>query len=545
MTTVRPNSRTGGLLLSPDKHHTLSLPILDMPLPRQLRYPLGPPAARQRIPVVRVGEQVVQGQTLAVSPRPSPAHTNLVPLLASAVATVTRIDEDSLTLVPDNPTETAHTPISSITDREAEPPASRTALVRAIYHGAIQGLGGAGYASAMKLAALKNRPLTTLVINAAECEPMVCCDQALMGEHPDALATAIITVFRATGAKRCLIGTEQDKRTEAVRLRESLQRRTRDNVHIEILPNWYPTGDERTLIRLLTGDGVARKSLPQHQGIVCFNLQTVMAIARLLILGEPMLSRVLTVTGDQFRQPRNVRAWFGTPVDELLSFVRDHDTTAGPRSDRNGDIRGNAIVIIGGPMTGEPMQHHNRQITASSNCVIHRSTHPGASLPCISCGRCHQVCPAALAPARLYHECRADQLTQAVRSGIDECLLCGCCDHVCPSEIALTGLFRLGKAAVREQRRQDQLASTARDRHEHRQARLARREAARKQRLEQRKQRLQTDKRQATLDATLERVQRRRHGVTDRPAGKPLSTTRQDRPGPAASGDDESGQGTP
>jgi len=229
------------------------------------------------------------------------------------------------------------------------------------------------------------------------------------------------------------------------------------------IPTIYPGGGAKQLIFVLTGREVPSGKLPPDIGVQCFNVATTYSVYRALALGEPLLSRTVTVTGN-VRQPRNYEALIGTPIDELVA-----------QSEMLPDTNG---YIMGGPMMGLPLPEVRVPVVKATNCVIATSAKlfppPLPAMPCIRCTRCVEVCPAELQPQELYWFARSREFGKAQSFSLFDCIECGACSYVCPSHIPLVQFFRFAKSEIHAREKEKQAADSARERHEFHQYRIER-----------------------------------------------------------------------
>ena len=343
----------------------------------------------------------------------------------------------------------------------------------------LRGLGGAGFSLARKIASGQQSNIDTLIINAAECEPMMACDQALIRESATDIVRGIEHLLHHTGVMRAMIGIESHRTTEISRLRHALAHSRGITVHT-IEPR-YPTGSESLLIRVLTGRQVPADGLPRDCGVLCFNVATAHAFGGWMREGVSQTSRVVTVCGDAIDTPRNVRVAFGVPITQVINIV---EPTIDPAQLTQYE------VTVGGPMTGRAMHDIDETITAKTNClVINQPTETPVARRCIRCGQCNDVCPVNLLPQQLHWYARDSQimLDELQRFHLDQCIECGCCDVVCPSQIPLTAQFRVAKVALADNREREARANLAAQRYTARELRLKRREQEKAARIAARK----------------------------------------------------------
>jgi electron transport complex protein RnfC len=395
-------------------------------------------------------------------------------------------------------------------------------VAECIHKAGVVGLGGAVFPTHAKLRRADAKAIETLVINAAECEPYITCDDRLMRERPTEIVDGIRILSHALQAKTCLLGIEDNKPEAEAALRAALAgTELAERVTIVTVPTVYPSGGERQLIKLLTGLEVPSGGLPLDIGVVCVNVGTAAAVHRALRESEPLISRIVTVTGAGVAEPCNVEARIGTPIAELIALAGGYV----PPVER---------LIMGGPLMGFALPDDQLPVVKGTNCIIAAQAgelRPSAPpMPCIRCGFCARDCPASLLPQQLYWFARAKDWEKVEAHHLFDCIECGICAYVCPSHIPLVDYFRYAKGEIRTERHNRALAEQARIRHAAREQRLAREAAARARAREAKKAALeQTPKaKQAVVAAALERVKRRKQAPRDEAATEAEATSKTD-----------------
>ncbi len=350
------------------------------------------------------------------------------------------------------------------------------ALCEHIAKGGIVGLGGAVFPTATKLLQAGSKP--HLILNGAECEPWISCDDMLMRERAVDVVLGAQVLAYAMNAAECTIAIEDDLTQARAALETAI---AGTNMRLAVVPSIYPAGGERQLIKALTDREVPSGGLPQDISIVCQNVGTAAAVARWVRDGQPLISRIVTVTGSAVREPCNLEARIGTPVASLVA-------------DCGGYAQEAAQLIMGGSMMGIALASDTNPVVKGTNCVILAASddlHPrGAEMPCIRCGNCSVVCPAYLLPQQLHWHAQAGDVSELERLGLMDCIECGCCDYVCPSQIPLVERFREAKPAVAARLDARHDAARWREGFESRQQRLARLEQEQRARLEEKRRQL-------------------------------------------------------
>jgi len=305
------------------------------------------------------------------------------------------------------------------------------------------GLGGAMFPTARKLRAGGGAPV--LLLNGAECEPYISCDDLLIRERADRVVAGGRLLLAALGAQRCVVAVKTDMPEARVALYHALERAGNPRIVMSVVTAKYPVGGERQLIELVLGREVPVGRYPADVGVLCQNVATAAAVADFFERGRPLISRIVTVTGGGISQPRNIEARIGTPVAALIALA------GGYRDDAQ---RQTLRLIMGGPMMGIALTSDQLPITGATNCLIAATRTdlgaPQREMPCIRCGDCIEACPAGLQPQELLMATLAGNPADLLELGVTECIECGGCDYVCPSHIPLTKHFVAGKATLRE-----------------------------------------------------------------------------------------------
>ncbi|MDR3157807.1 MAG: electron transport complex subunit RsxC [Zoogloeaceae bacterium] len=450
----------GGVKPDSNKEASARDPIAFAPLPERLALPLKQSAGVAPSPVVRVGERVKKGQVIAAAEQWISAS-----LHAPTSGRIADIGNYPLAHPSGLPAPAIIIETDGLEEWQERPPPDWQRLApqevqQYLQQSGVVGLGGAVFPSHVKLDA--EARMEELIINGAECEPYVTCDDRLMRERAAEIVSGIALLRDLTGAGQTLIAIENNK-PEAIRAMRGAISEHRENFTVVTLPTRYPAGSLRQLIYALTGKRAPFNVLPTAMGVQCFNVATVYSIWRALAHGEPVARRVVTVSGN-VRAPRNWDVPLGMSMEALLQL-------SGPLSDTNG-------LIVGGPMMGTFLPLTNAPITKGSNCLIARSPRlfpprPPES-PCIRCTACAQACPQGLQPFELYWWSRARDFDKAARYALSECIECGCCAYVCPASIPLVHYFRYAKGELAAAAREQKMADDAKSRFEFRQFRAER-----------------------------------------------------------------------
>ena len=472
---IRLHTFHGGIHPAENKQQSTGRAIQPAPLPPQLVLPLHQHIGAPAVPLVQAGDKVLKGQLIADAdgfvsvPLHAPTSGHIAAIEPRPVPHASGLEETCIVIEPDGNDEwTEHTGLRqalSVDHLEDITPQQLTDHIRRC---GIAGMGGAGFPSAVKLAVGKT-PVHTLILNGAECEPYITADDMLMRERAEEVIHGAQILLHIIGAQRCLIGVE-DNKPEAIEALNSALKKLNEEHHIDVvtIPTKYPSGGEKQLIKILTGEEVPAGGIPASLGIVCQNVGTAAAIYRAVEMGEPLISRITTLTGDSVSQPGNFEVLIGTPVSHLLSL-------AGYRP------QSRERVIMGGPMMGFALPHTDLPVIKTTNCLLAPTEKElptnEFAMACIRCGMCAEACPAELLPQQLYWFSKGQEFSKAEQHNLFDCIECGACSYVCPSHIPLVQYYRFAKGAIREEREAQAKSERARQRYEERLARKEREEA--------------------------------------------------------------------
>lgn len=462
----------GGVRLDRHKELSSEQPLSVAPIPKQLVYPLQQRGGLNSKPLVAVGEPVLKGQMIA-----GDEHPLSVPIHAASSGVVSALErravphasglEDLCLVIDTDGEDRAESPEALPDFRSATPEALRQ-LIR---HAGVVGMGGAAFPTAAKVNT-GNRPIDLLLLNGAECEPYISCDDCLLRSWPEKVLGGAAILMHILGVDRCIVAVEADMPEAAEALATAVQRGGQQGVEILKVPSKYPTGGEKQLIQVLTGREVPLRGIPADVGVVCQNVGTAAAVYAAVVENRPLIERIVTVTGPGVARPQNVLARIGTPIADLVAHCGGYTDRA-------------QRLIMGGPMMGLALPTDDLPIIKSSNCILVADSQAVGgekqALPCIRCGACAEACPVNLIPQQLYWHSRSDQLKKAQAYNLFDCIECGCCDYVCPSHIPLVQYFRAAKGRILDKQREQQKADHARERFE---TRLARKEQEKREKEE-------------------------------------------------------------
>jgi len=299
-------------------------------------------------------------------------------------------------------------------------------IINLIKEAGVVGMGGAGFPTHVKLSPKEPDKIHYVIANCSECEPYLTSDYRKMIEEPEKLVEGLSIILRLFDNARGILAVE-DNKPDCIQI---LKKLTADNEKISVvaLKTKYPQGSERHLIYACTGRAINSSMLPADAGCVVNNVDTIISVCNAVKEGKPLLNRIVTVTGDCIKTPRNFNVRIGTNyaelIDEAGGFVKDPEK-----------------IVSGGPMMGFALFDTNVPCTKTSSallCLSHDEVSSAVETACINCGRCVEVCPGRVVPSRLADYAQHKNKEAFEKNNGMECCECGCCSYVCPAKRQLT-----------------------------------------------------------------------------------------------------------
>lgn len=405
------------------------------PIPAEVIIPLRQHIGAPCRPLVRMGDSVLMGQkigdgdglcvpvhasvsgkVIAIEPRPFPAGGEIESIV---------IENDYL----DTPAGemVAHEDLSDLTEDQ---------MIHIIREAGIVGMGGATFPTNVK-ADVEAGTVEVLIANACECEPYITADDALLCTYPDQVMRGLTALAKILKPNRTVLAVE-DNKPEAIAAIRAQAAEDKSDIEILVLPTRYPQGAEKQLIKAATGREVPAGKLPKDVGCVVFNAATCASVYKAIYDGEPITRRIVSITGEGIREPKNYIVRIGTPFSMLVAAA-------------GGLMQEDTRVIAGGPMMGTAQKTLDVPVTKGVNSILcMKAEQEQPAVACIRCGRCVAACPMNLMPLYLYQLSEEGEMEELKSFRLFDCIECGCCAYVCPSYLPLTDRFRKAKRVVKE-----------------------------------------------------------------------------------------------
>lgn len=419
----------------PERKTTEGMSSVKMPAPETVTIPTAMHIGAPVKPVVKVGDEVFVGTLIAEDNEKLSA-----PVYSSVSGKVTKLTE--ITISNGNVVQAiviASDGQMTVDENIKKPEInSKADLVNAIKNSGMVGLGGAGFPTYAKFTS--DKPIETLIINGAECEPYITSDTTTMLERADDIKVAIEAIIKYCGVKEVVLGLEKGSE-EAQSKMEKIASEI-PTMKVKVLPKLYPQGGEKVLVYHTTGKVIGNGMLPIDVGCVVINCSTMANIGKYILTGMPLVERCITVDGASVKEPKIVVAPIGTSLKEVFDFC-------------GGFKEAPFSVLYGGPMMGIAVPDLSVPVLKQTNAIL-ALTEKETSVPketaCIRCGACVTNCPFGINAPAIMKGYKNKDVDAIVKAGAEICMECGCCSFNCPANRPLVQTNKLAKTFIREEK---------------------------------------------------------------------------------------------
>ena len=389
-------------------------------------------------PLVQPGDQVKLGQKVGDSQAfvSAPVHASVSGQVIEIKEYLHPIGKKAAAVVIES--DKKNTPWEGVKPGGSWRNLSADELKEIICEAGIVGMGGATFPTSVKLSPPPDKPIDTVIINGAECEPFLTSDHSLMLQDSEKIIYGLEVIMKILGVKKGYIGIE-DNKTDCIEVfKKALVANSTSNIEVKSLHTKYPQGAEKQLIAVCTGREVPSGGLPMDVGALVQNVGTVAAIADAVREGLPLTERIVTVTGPGIKNPANLLVKIGTMISEVV--------------EQCGGLTENARkVILGGPMMGLAQATLEMPVIKGTSGILVLTEAEVKKLevkPCIRCGQCVKACPISILPNLIAQASEKNFLDKAEEYGAVDCIECGCCAYTCPSKRPLTQWIRISKGDI-------------------------------------------------------------------------------------------------
>ncbi len=314
---------------------------------------------------------------------------------------------------------------------------SKEEIVQAIKDNGIVGMGGAAFPAHIKYN--PNKPVDTVIINGAECEPYITCDDYVMKNKSVEIVEGLELLMKACGAEKGIIAIEDNKPEAIKNIKEALSQKANSKLDLATLVTKYPQGDEKRIIDAVLHRQVPSGGLPLDVGGIVSNVSSTLAVYEACFYNKPLFERYLTVSGHGVKEPHNMLVKIGTPFNFLIEQC-------------GGVTEDYGKIINGGPMMGIAQPQIDLPVEKASNSILvltEEESKPPVISPCVRCSKCVNACPVGLLPLYIHKFSLREEYDKAQELNIMDCIECGSCSYICPAKRPLVEAIRFGKRQIR------------------------------------------------------------------------------------------------
>jgi len=415
----------GGIMPFDGKELTKDKEVEEYLPQKDLVFPMLMHKGKEAFPTVSLGDYVLRGQMIGDG-----SGEGTAPIHASISGTVVDVRKNKIAtggeieaIVVKNDNEYKEVEFEKTLDYTS---LSSEIILEKIKKAGIVGMSGSGIPTYDKLTKVPADEIETIIVNGIECEPYFTCDYRSLMEDNEKVIHGIKILLQVFTKAKAIIALTENNMECAQKLTSNVS--VEEKISIEILEQRYPQGSERQLVQSLTGKFFTSSQIATDIGCLVVNVQTLVAIYEAVVSGKPLMNRIITVSGDGILNPGNYYVCIGTNMQELIDIAGGMKETA-------------VLKIAGGPMMGTKIEDWNTPITKITSGLTVLTKNPvneKSVADCIRCGRCSEVCPQLLVPAKLWKYAIQEKEAFFEKWHGLECIECGSCSFICPAKLDLT-----------------------------------------------------------------------------------------------------------
>lgn len=426
----------GGLHPDDHKRETANIPIVDLTPSKIMIYPMSQHIGAPCNPIVAVGDRVLMGQVIGTSEAfvSAPIHSTVSGKVVAIEKRLHPNGTNVMSVVIEN--DFLDEKVETIKKYDDVHTLTKSQKIDLVKNAGVVGLGGATFPTHIKLNPPPDKKIDCCIINGAECEPYLTSDYRVMMESPMLVFDGLKEIMSILGVKKAYIGIENNK-PEAIDIMKKIAVNY-DGVEICCLRTKYPQGSEKHLIKAITGREVPSGKLPADVGVVVDNIDTCTAIYNAIHFRQPVLSRIVTVSGMGVKKPGNYRVRLGTCFDDIMNTA-----------EMNEDVT--RKILMGGPMMGMAQSSLNVPAIKGTSALLaltKEEIYLNPEAPCTRCGKCVTYCPMGLVPVQINAYAKVDDMETCMQYNIMDCIECGVCSYTCPCGNHITQRIKLAKRKI-------------------------------------------------------------------------------------------------
>lgn len=423
------------------KDATASKPIEQILPGKELVFPMSQHIGAPCTPSVKKGDYVYVGDLIGTPNGfvSAPIHSSVSGTVKAVEMRMTVRGVKDTCVIVENDELYAKNEFADTKKYKVDNSFNKQSLIECVKNAGIVGLGGATFPTHVKLSTPGDKKVEFILVNGAECEPYLTSDHRVLLERGNEVIEGLKILQHVFKEAHVVIGIE-DNKMDAYEHMVELAKDT--SIEVKLLHTKYPQGSEKHLIYALTSREVPSGKLPIEVGCIVHNVDSVVAIYRAVTANEPVLSRIVTVSGKGVAKPCNLEVKTGTSFRQVLEYAGiDWDRTV--------------KIIAGGPMMGVAISDVDIPVvkgTSAILCFTEEETQQDEPSNCIRCGKCVTVCPMGLIPSALQKSAIHGHLDDFMKQNGMDCIECGCCAYTCPAKREIVQSIRTAKAAIRSKK---------------------------------------------------------------------------------------------